>query len=126
LSFARVPHFFSVVTSLCSSATQVSSTTTCALDDDLSLSGDNVVLSDGNILADAAESAWGVVELLRGVDAFTHRQRVRIVVELHLVLAGLAVVDSADTGVLLVEPRALHVRLLLGVVLLGVNLAHQV
>lgn len=70
----------------------------------VSLSGDSLVLSDGDILADATESTNAVVELLGGVDAFAERKRVGVVVELHLGGASLSIIDSADTWVLLVEP----------------------
>ena len=70
----------------------------------VSLSGDGLVLSDGDILADAAEGTNAVVELLGCVDAFAERKRVSVVVELHLSGASLSIIDSADTWVLLVEP----------------------
>lgn len=60
------------------------------------------------------------------MDAFAKGQRVGVVEELHLRLACLATVDSAHARVLLVEPRALHVRLLLRIVSLRVDLADQV
>ena len=91
-----------------------------------SLPSDGIVLGDGDVGADAAECTYRVVELLRRVDAFTQGQRVRVVEEIDLVLPSLALVDSAHAWVLLVEPRALHVGLLLRVVGLRVHLAHQV
>jgi len=91
-----------------------------------SLPGDRLVRGDGDILADAAECTNFVAEQLSGMDALAHRERVSIVVELHLRLARLAFVDSAYTWVLLVEPRALHISLLLRVVALGVQLTDQV
>ena len=60
------------------------------------------------------------------MDAFAERKGVCVVVELQLILASLSIIDSADTRVLLVEPRALNVRLLLGIVGLGVNLTNKV
>lgn len=60
------------------------------------------------------------------MDALAHAERVRIVKHLHLRLASLAFVDGAHTRVLLVQPTALHVGLLLRVVLLRVHLADQV
>ena len=92
----------------------------------VSLSGNGLVLGESDVLADAAEGSDRVVELLGSVDAFAHGQRSGVVEHLHLVLAGLAFVDSAHTRVLLVQPRALHVSLLLRVVSLRVDLADQV
>ena len=60
------------------------------------------------------------------MDALAKRQRVGVVEELHLALAGLAIVDCLDAGVLLVEPGALHIGLLLRVVPLRVELTDQV
>ena len=77
-------------------------------------------------MADAAERTNAIVEFLSGVDALSEWQRVSIVEELHLALARLAIVDSADTGILLVEPRALNISLLLWVVPLGIELADKV
>ena len=69
-----------------------------------SLSGDGLVLGESDVLTDAAESTWLVREGLRGVDTLTQRQGQGIVVELHLSLSSLAIVDGANTRVLLVEP----------------------
>ncbi len=49
-----------------------------------SFSRDKLVLGDRDILADAAEGTWSVVELFGGVDALTQRKRVSVVEELHL------------------------------------------
>ena len=70
----------------------------------VSLSGDGLVLSDGDILTDAAESTNAIVELLRGMDALSEWERVGIVEELHLSLSSFSIVDSTDTWVLLVKP----------------------
>ena len=70
----------------------------------VSLSGNGLVLGQGHVLADAAERTWLVRENLRGVDALTERKRVGVVVELHLSLASLAIVDSAHARILLVKP----------------------
>ena len=91
-----------------------------------SLPCDGLVLGESDVLADAAESATRVVELLSRVDAFAQGQRVGIVEEIHLVFASLSFVNGAHTWVLLVQPRTLHISLLLRVVGLGVNLADQV
>ena len=91
-----------------------------------SLSGDQLVLGDCDVLADAAEGTWSVIKLLGRVDALTQREGVGIVEELHLRGTSLAHVDSADTWVLLVQPRALNIGLLLRIVGLGVHLSHQV
>ena len=91
-----------------------------------SLSGDGRVRSNCNVLANATETTDGVIELLRGVDALSHRKRVGVVKELHLGGASLTIVDSADTRILLVEPRALNISLLLRVVGLWVNLTDKV
>ena len=45
---------------------------------------------------------------------------------MHLSSTGLTIVDSADAGILLVEPRALNIGLLLRIILLRVNLTDQV
>ena len=60
------------------------------------------------------------------MDTFAHGEGIGVIVELHLVLASLALVDSANTRVLLVEPRALDISLLLGIVVLGVDFANEV
>ena len=60
------------------------------------------------------------------MDALAQRKRVRVVEELHLGLASHAVVNSAYAWVLLVQPAALHIGLLLRVVLLRVYLTDQV
>jgi len=60
------------------------------------------------------------------VNAFTHWEGVGVVEHLHLGCASLAVVDSAHAGILLVQPGALHVRLLLRIVGFRVNFANQV
>ena len=91
-----------------------------------SLSGDGLVLGEGDILAHAAEGADRVVELLGGVDALAHGERVGIVEELHLVLSSLSFVDSAHSGILLVQPRSLHISLLLRVLILGVDFTNKV
>ena len=67
-----------------------------------------------------------VREALSRVDAFSKRQRVGIVVEEGLVLSCDALVDSVDAWVLLVQPGALHVGLLLWVERLRVDLANKV
>ena len=91
-----------------------------------SLSGDGCVRSNGNVLADATEAPNGVIELLRGVDALSHGKRVGVVKELHLGSASFTIVDGTHTRILLVEPRALNISLLLRVIGLGVDLAHKV
>lgn len=60
------------------------------------------------------------------MDALAHTERVSIVKHLHLRLASLAIVDSTNARVLLVQPTALHISLLLRVVLLRVNLTDKV
>jgi len=60
------------------------------------------------------------------VDTLTHWQRVGIVVELNLLLAGLALVNSAHGRILVVHPRPLHIGLLLWVEVLAVDLADEV
>ena len=60
------------------------------------------------------------------MDALSHTKRIRIVKHLHLRLASFALVNGSHTWVLLVQPTALHVGLLLRVVLLRVNLTDQV
>ena len=60
------------------------------------------------------------------MDALAHTERVRIVKHLHLRLASFALVDGTHTWILLVQPTALHVGLLLWVVLLRVDLTDQV
>ena len=77
-------------------------------------------------MANTAESSNLVTELLGGVDAFTHGQGVGVVVELHLTLASQSIVYGTNTWVLLVQPRTLHISLLLGIVGLRVDLANQV
>ena len=77
-------------------------------------------------MANATETTDGIIELLRGVDALTHGKRVGVVKELHLSGASLTIVDGADTRVLLVEPRALNISLLLRIIGLRVDLAYKV
>ena len=91
-----------------------------------SLPRNGFILGHGNVLTNAAERSNRVIEFLGCVDALAQWQRVRVVKHLHLRLACLALVDGADARVLLVEPTALHVSLLLWVVLLRVDLADQV
>lgn len=57
---------------------------------------------------------------------FTHGQAAGVVVEEDLVLASEALVHSRDTGVLLVEPCALHVRLGLWIKRLRVDFTHEI
>ena len=98
----------------------------CMLLRSFSLSGNNFVLWECYILADAAEGAWSIIKLLGGVDAFTHTKWIGVIKELHLILSCNTIVDGANTWVLLVEPWALHISLLLRIVFLRVNLADQV
>ena len=60
------------------------------------------------------------------MDTLTERQGESVVVHVQLILSGDSIVDSLDSGVLLVQPRSLHVGLLLGVVVLSVDLANKV
>jgi hypothetical protein len=94
--------------------------------DEGSLSSDSFVLGQGDVLANTTESSNFVTELLGGVDAFTHGQGVGVVVELQLILASHSIVNGTNTRVLLVQPRTLHISLLLGIVGLRVDLANQV
>ena len=87
---------------------------------------DRLILGHSDVLADAAERSWRIVEFLRRVDALAQRKRIRVVKELHLGLASHAIVNSTYTWVLLVQPAALHIGLLLRVVLLRVYLTDQV
>ena len=91
-----------------------------------SLSGDSLILGHGHVLANTAERTNGIIELLGSVDAFTHWKRVGVVKELHLVLASLTIVDSAHAWILLIQPTALNISLLLWVISLRVNLTDQV
>ena len=77
-------------------------------------------------MANAAEGTNGVIEFLRGVNALAHRKRVSIVKHLHLRPASDSIIDCLNAGVLLIEPAALDVSLLLRVILLGVNFADEV
>ena len=77
-------------------------------------------------MSDATERAWFVAKPLRVVQALAKTQRVCVVKEVSLVHAGFAFVHSAHARVLLIEPRALHVRLLLRVERLRVHLAYKV
>jgi len=93
----------------------------------LSLSSrDGRDLGKSHVLADVSELSHLVCEALGCVDAFSERQRVGVVVEEGLVLSCNALVDGVDTWVLLVQPRALHVGLLLWVERLRVNFADEV
>lgn len=107
------------------SAAEKAGVNACASNDE-SLSGDSFILRHGNILSDAAEGADRVIELLRRVDAFSHRKRVRVVEHLHLGLASDSVVHSLDARILLVEPAALDICLLLWVILLRVNFSNEI
>lgn len=91
-----------------------------------SFPGDGLILGHSDVLADAAERTWRIIEFLRRVDALAQRKRICVVKELHLALASHAVVNSTYTWVLLVQPAALHIGLLLRVVLLRVYLTDQV
>lgn len=77
-------------------------------------------------MANAAEGTNRVIEFLRGVNALAHWKRVSIVIHLHLRLARDSIVDSPDAGVLLIEPAALDVSLLLWIILLRVNFADEI
>lgn len=91
-----------------------------------SLSGNSVIRGHCDILADATECTNRVVEFLRGVDAFTHRKRVRVVIELHLGFASLASIDGTHGWILIVQPTALNISLLLWVIPLRVHFADKV
>ena len=60
------------------------------------------------------------------MDTLTQWQRVRIVHEVNLLDSSFALIDSTDTWVLLVEPRSLHISLLLWIVVLGIDLSNEV
>jgi hypothetical protein len=57
---------------------------------------------------------------------FSLEQDLTVVKEVHLRLARLARVHRSNCSVLLVQPRPLHISLLLGVVLFAVNFSNKV
>ena len=65
-------------------------------------------------------------ELAGQLHALAKTKRVPVVKEVHLRLARLARVHRSNCSVLLVQPRPLHISLLLGVVLFAVNLSNKV
>ena len=92
-----------------------------------SLLGDDLVLLDGDIRSDLSVVCWLVREHIGCLmDTLTQWQRVRIVHEVNLLDSSFALIDSTDTWVLLVEPRSLHISLLLWIVVLGIDLTNEV
>ena len=82
---------------------------------------------DGDVRSDLSVVCWLVRELIGClVDALTQGKRVGIVHEVNLLDSSLAFIDGTDTWVLLVEPRSLHISLLLWIVVLGVDLTNEV
>ena len=87
---------------------------------------DRLILGHSDVLSDAAERSWRIVEFLRRVDALAHWERKSVVKHLHLGPASDAVVDCANARVLLIQPATLDISLLLRVIRLRVDLTNEV
>lgn len=92
----------------------------------MSLSRDEIVLIHCDFGANTPKGPHLVLELHLGLVALTQGQRSRIVIHLQLSLACDALVDGAHSRILRVQPRPLHVSLLLRVVVFRVDLTDQV
>jgi hypothetical protein len=91
----------------------------------ISLAGRNKVLfGESDILTNMSELSVFPRELLRCVNAFAQWKRAGVVVKEHLVLASQTFVYGSHTRVLLVEPGALDICLLLWIKVLGVHFTH--